>query len=294
MAKKPPQLKWGIEKRLEFIEYRLFWEGGINRSEIMEQFGISVPQASKDLSQYQDIAKGNIEYDKSEKRYFPTKKFQAKFYFPDADQYLFQFRSLAEGGLSDSELWADSRPAFDVLKMPRRRTDPVILKSILFAIRDGVAIQIEYQSMSTPNIGKRWITPHAFAFDGMRWHTRAYCHNRNQFRDFLLPRIFGVGKKSEPGENPQEDYVWHEQVSVALKPHPDLTEAQSRAVQSDFDMENGKLNVELRLGLLYYFLKRLNLDFEEESRNSREQHVVLAEPALVKQWLDRAQYVTPR
>ena len=49
-------MRWGVEKRLEFIEFRLFWEGGINRADIIERFGVSVPQASKDLSLYE--AKG--------------------------------------------------------------------------------------------------------------------------------------------------------------------------------------------------------------------------------------------
>ena len=43
-------IRWGIERRLEFIEFRLFWEGGVNRSDIVEEFGVSVPQASKDLA----------------------------------------------------------------------------------------------------------------------------------------------------------------------------------------------------------------------------------------------------
>lgn len=48
-------MRWGVEKRLEFIEFRLFWEGGINRADIMEQFGVSVPQASKDLSRFEPV-----------------------------------------------------------------------------------------------------------------------------------------------------------------------------------------------------------------------------------------------
>ena len=30
------RMRWGVEKRLEFIEFRLLWEGGINRVDIME------------------------------------------------------------------------------------------------------------------------------------------------------------------------------------------------------------------------------------------------------------------
>ena len=42
-------MRWGVEKRLEFIEFRLYWEACINRADITDQFGVSVPQASKDL-----------------------------------------------------------------------------------------------------------------------------------------------------------------------------------------------------------------------------------------------------
>ena len=45
-------VNWGVERRYEFIEFRLYWQGRINRSDLMEVFGISVQQASKDLSNY--------------------------------------------------------------------------------------------------------------------------------------------------------------------------------------------------------------------------------------------------
>ena len=54
MAESLTTLKWGVERRLEFIEFRLFWEGGVNRSDIIDTFDVSVPQASKDLTLYQE------------------------------------------------------------------------------------------------------------------------------------------------------------------------------------------------------------------------------------------------
>ena len=65
---KGDRVRWGIEQRLEFIEFRLFWEGAINRADIVDYFAVSVPQASKDLSLYQERAPGNMEYDKRGKR----------------------------------------------------------------------------------------------------------------------------------------------------------------------------------------------------------------------------------
>ena len=64
-----PGARWGQERRLEFIEFRLLWEGRINRSELVDHFGISVPQASIDLSRYAELAPANLIYDKTAKAY---------------------------------------------------------------------------------------------------------------------------------------------------------------------------------------------------------------------------------
>src|SRR4051794_24046583 len=82
------EFRWGIERRLEFVESRLFWEDGVNRSDIVEKFGVSVPQASKDLALYQERAPDNIRYDRSLKRYFASETFQPRFIKLDAAAYL--------------------------------------------------------------------------------------------------------------------------------------------------------------------------------------------------------------
>jgi len=33
-----PGIRWGVEQRLEFIEFRLFWEGGVRRADIINMF----------------------------------------------------------------------------------------------------------------------------------------------------------------------------------------------------------------------------------------------------------------
>ena len=50
MDKDKSELRWGVAQRLEFIEFRLFWEGHVNRSDLMEQFGLSVNQSSAHLN----------------------------------------------------------------------------------------------------------------------------------------------------------------------------------------------------------------------------------------------------
>jgi hypothetical protein len=66
-------LRWGVERRLEFIEFRLFWEGSVNRGDLIDTFGVSIQQASTDLQRYQDIAPPNMLYDKSAKATFRSR-----------------------------------------------------------------------------------------------------------------------------------------------------------------------------------------------------------------------------
>jgi len=65
----PKGLSWGLESRLQFIDFRLRWERRINRMDLTEHFGISVPQASLDIAKYTELAPGNLVYDRSSRTY---------------------------------------------------------------------------------------------------------------------------------------------------------------------------------------------------------------------------------
>ena len=45
-GKRAKQLNWSASRRNEFIEFRVFWHGRINRADLMDTFGISLQQAS--------------------------------------------------------------------------------------------------------------------------------------------------------------------------------------------------------------------------------------------------------
>src|SRR5690606_29375187 len=106
-------LRWGVERRLEFIEFRLFWEGHVNRGDLMDMFGISVQQASTDLNRYLGLAPDNMSYDKSAKAYVRGSDFTPLFLKPDASRYLAQLRSVADSILDRADAWIGSLPEFD-------------------------------------------------------------------------------------------------------------------------------------------------------------------------------------
>jgi hypothetical protein len=271
-------MRWGVEKRLEFIEFRLFWEGGINRADIMERFGVSVPQASKDLSLYEEKAPGNLVYDKKQKRYLAAPAFRPVFLKPEADTYLTQLQSVSDRVVSPEETWLSDMPDTDAMPIPRRLVDVTVLRALLAAVRQNRAMEILYQSMNPkrPEAIWRWITPHAFSNDSLRWHVRAYCHIDKKFKDFLLSRCLDVRGDSGPGATRKDDVLWNETFAVVLSPNPALAKNQQAVVAQDYNMKGGRITIPVRKALLYYFQKRLRLDATGAVSGPHETPVLIA------------------
>ena len=269
-------MRWGVEQRLEFIEFRLFWEGSINRADIVKHFGVSVPQASKDLTLYQERAPGNLEYDTRGKRYVAAAKFVLRFLNPDPYVYLAQLRSVVEGSVPAHDSWIAALPTADVALTPKRDIDIEALRLILDAVREGGSVEIFYQSMNKLRPDPIWrrITPHAFGYDGFRWHTRAYCHLEKKFKDFLLPRILGVRGRDKAGAAGEQDWLWNNYFDVIIGPHPDLTESQKKVVAKDYGLDHGSGVLAVRYAMLFYVLKRLGLLGDAAKQNARTQHIV--------------------
>ncbi len=269
--------RWGVERRLEHIEFRLFWEGGVNRSDLVEEFGVSVPQASKDLALYQEQAPQNLRYDSSQKRYFAAKNFRPKFIALDADAYLANLIPNSALNATDLASTLANVPFADRLPIPQRRIAPDVLRSILDGVRQKRSVEILYQSMSerSPEPLLRRISPHAFASDGLRWHVRAYCHRDEKFKDFILSRFQDVRSLGELGAAASDDLQWSTYFSVALRPNPKLSKSQQEIIAGDFMMSGGEVLVPVRRALLYYFNKRLRLDVADRLDEPREAPVII-------------------
>lgn len=266
--------RWGVERRLEFIEFRLFWEGGVNRSDLVEEFGVSVPQASKDLALYQEHAPQNIEYDKSLKRYFASNGFRPAFIELDADAYLDRLTAppaTATGG------GHERYPRTEKLPIPQRKIRPEVLRAMLACVRESSSVEIRYQSMSAKRPHPLWrrISPHAFGSDGLRWHVRAFCHTDNKFKDFILSRCLEARSPETGGTSSANDVFWKSIFPVRLKPNPRLGSPQQSIIVEDFGMKNGETVVPVRQALLYYFSKRLRLDIADRIDDPREAPVVV-------------------
>ena len=275
MDRHKAELRWGVEQRLEFIEFRLFWEGHVNRIDVMQQFGVSVNQASSDLNRYIALAPDNMVYDKSARTYVRGPDFDCKFRPPDAAHYLAQLRLVADDVLEREDCWIPDLPPYASAPTPVRGVNPVTLRSVVDAIRRSQAIEVKYQSLSSPEPSWRWIAPHAIAFDGFRWHIRAFCLTDECFKDFLLSRILDIRGSRENEKSADDDRDWHSEVTLEVGPHPDLSETQAKVIALDYGMRGGKAKIRVRRALLYYALRRLGLDTAPSARPPQDQQIVL-------------------
>jgi len=253
----------------------------VNRSDLMEQFGLSVNQASADLNRYIGFAPDNMVYDKSARTYVRGPDYAAQFLKPDASRYLAQLRSLADGIMDSDDTWIAELPSYDAAPTPARGVDPVTLRSVVGAIRRSEAIEVKYQSLSRPEPSWRWIAPHAIGFDGFRWHTRAFCQADEVFKDFLLSRILDTRGVESSVVTDVADADWQEHVTLEIGPHPELSENQKSVIALDYGMRGGKARIKVRRALLYYALKHLGLDTDPSARKPHEQQIVLINRDIV-------------
>jgi WYL domain len=272
-------VRWSQKRRLEFIEFRLLWEGRINRSDLMDFFGISMPQASLDFAKYRELAPENAVYDSAEKTYTTGNTFKPVLVSTSPDGYLNRLLAVESGYLPQASTFLGWLPPTGIVHGPGRSVDTLALRVMLQAIRERRTVEITYQSMNTADPEARKVSPHALGFDGLRWHARAFCHRRQTYRDFVLARVFAITIESIFETDPQADMEWHNTIEAIIVPAPLLSDSQRRAIELDYGMVDGRLVLNVREALLFYYLRHLGLLEESGKESATTEQIALANRA---------------
>lgn len=277
-----PKTSWGQELRLQFIDFRLRWEGRLNRKDLIGHFGVSMPQASLDIAKYLELAPNNLSYDPSSKSYYSTDSFGPLFTRSSASRYLAELLATRAGVLEHSGSFIGSGVDVDFAPVPSRAIDDKTVVSLVRAIKGQRSVLVRYQSMSSSD-AERVLSPLALGHDGFRWHVRAYCHKRERFSDFVLTRLGNIRDKGPSPVSIEQDTEWKTMVSLVLIPHPALSEEKRAVVAYDYGMVNGEILLPCRQALLFYTLKHLGLADED---NPVAKHLILKNRADVQPYLD--------
>lgn len=239
------KLPFTVRQRLEHIEKCLFWKGEVKRADITGAFGVNPAQAATDFRDYMALAPGNMEYNPSVKRYWPTESFVPVLIHPSS---LSEFIEL-ENPFVPVAQWP----------FPKRYASTAALQGIIRAVRNHESVEIRYQSMTDPSPSWRRISPHAFASDGIRWHARCYYHKHQDFRDFVLSRIQDVRKHLPCDISPDADIEWNTFVDILITPNPKLSPEQQSAIAKEYNMPKAaKLRMKIRKAMLFYVEAQFN------------------------------------
>ncbi|RMV67835.1 WYL domain-containing protein [Pseudomonas coronafaciens] len=280
------QVRWDLALRYRLIETVAWWEGRLTTGHLIQSFGISRQQASKDINTYiTEHAPKNLTYDKNKKGYVPSKTFAPLFIDDSASAYLHLLYQNDERAPHIEGL-ALAYAHTKVLEVPDRSIRPEILRPLLKACRDGLRLETEYVSLKNPDTEIRLIAPHTLIYTGMRWHVRAYCEKNRKYRDFVLSRLRGEPEllgKSDNSSSMDED--WNTELPVVIAPDGRLNNAQKTIIETDFGMVDGQLVVSSRRALVKYVLQRYHIDPKNIDPSPEAQQIVVKNLIELKPWL---------
>jgi hypothetical protein len=231
---------------------------------LMETFGISRPQAQKDIKLYQQLApKATKPYQLGIPYHQPTECFEPVLLSGED----LQWQSI-EDYAPPSAGHATEMP------MLKRRHNLPVLARLLSAIEHQRSIEAVIATMNSPKGRGRRLTPTAVAFVNNRYHVRAFCWDHMGYRDFLIGRFMSNPKVVKApssvkdwGENapafercngvpPEVDTEWKQLIELELKPNPHLSDEQQSLIVSDYELDQGGAwkRITLRKPLIGYFL----------------------------------------
>ncbi|TDF37354.1 WYL domain-containing protein [Alteromonadaceae bacterium M269] len=255
------ELSHAQRERLAFIDFSLQYFGHISRSDLIQRFKTGLAASTRDFSAYKTIAPNNLVLVHQTKNYHRTDDFKPIFKH-DPEVIL---TSLSRGfGNGISHGIQPSEQCFDATHLIHPNAD--IISALMRAIHNKRPIRCGYVSVSSGE-SVRELVPHAVVNNGHRWHVRAYDRKHQSFRDFVCSRftfIEVVDRDIANSEGRQADEQWNQMVELTLIPHPSIK--QSKAVEMDYDMTDGKLVMSVRAPLAAYILRQWQVDCSEGYR----------------------------
>jgi predicted DNA-binding transcriptional regulator YafY len=269
-----------------WLEIIALWEGRLTTNHLCNTFGIGRQQASKDINDYMNsIAPDNLQYDKFIKGYIPSSTFKPFITTGIADEYLY----LLSGNKRISSTFESLNLNYantEVLDVPLRNIKPELLRPLVQAARNNKRIEVEYVSLSSPEVEVRVIAPHTLVFTGMRWHLRAYCEKRKAFVDFVLSRFRGLPDIIDDSPySVDDDIAWNTLVKIRIKPDSRLNKAQQHIIATDYGMYRNQLVIDTRASLVPYALKILQIDPNKVEAKPEAQQIVIDNLDDLKVWL---------
>lgn len=274
MANKTNEENWAARERLRVVEMLLWWRGWVGRGDLLERFGISAAQASSDFQKYLELNGKEISYQTSRKRYEATVNFECQLHEPTLEEAVRVL--LAGGGEVQMAVTAVGEPnaKLAILALPKRKAGRGIERRVMVALLAGQRLEVFYHSVSSNTAASRYLRPTALAWDGRRWHVRAWCENNQGWRDFVLGRISEAGWPQPAAEILAPDEDWLAWETLRLRINPDLGAVAQASLKMDYGLESEVMEIRVRRALKGYLLAEMFIN--GEGHGDLPNHFVMA------------------
>ena len=241
------------EHRLRVMAGVLDWEGEISNARVRDLFDLQPVQASRLLAEFRTAMGERLaELGRGQGVRLADPR------TPGSEMTLDEYARVANAVESESSCVVDAR--IDLTDVA-----PHIFALLRSAALAGTGAMIRYGSMTSPVPEERLIFPHAIIHIGRRWHVRAWCAKRNEFRDFTLGRISSaVGASESSPQTAKADRLWQKTVQLRLVAHRGLSDAQQRVVRAEYFKGTMARRQTVRACLVQYVIQDLRAAIDPE------------------------------
>ncbi|WP_087018359.1 helix-turn-helix transcriptional regulator [Thaumasiovibrio subtropicus] len=259
------------EKHFFYIEMVGYWQVHLAINELSDTFAVSRQRGSEIFKHYREAHPDN--FYQAGNRWFANSEFSCHYINKSPHQYLNWL-------LGNTAFSANTyRP-----QHPARNIDADILRDVSIALTRQQAVDIRYTAMK----GKpeeRLISPQTLVFAAGRWHIRAWCFMRSEYRDFVLTRITDAEIDDlKSCHDLPIDHHWQEQVDIILAPDPRLDALRQQLIADEYAMIQGRLTLSVKRAMVTYQLHEMGISFPYTALSEIEQQLVIVNKSDVEAW----------
>lgn len=248
------------EELIRHIDFCLYFKGHTNAQELAQRFLVGTESAIQALSTYSLNYPNAATYDANSETLLQTETFTPKYQHNVQSALVKLSNQLITGFKNNANEHSFLPPT--TLNIPQAD----VVANLTKAIVNGNCVNIIYTSLSSGS-NSRDIVPHSIVDNGFRWHVRAFDRKSRTFRDFVLTRISRVSIRSSDiyeHETKAVDWSWQQPIELKIKPHPNNVQFPT-AIEMDYSMENGELQLSTNAALVGYLLRRWNIDCSKKA-----------------------------
>lgn len=257
--------------RISDLETILLWEGEIDNSRVREILGVQPVWASRLLAELAVRMGDRAERMTSHSPLKMRLNASIQAFNSTPDEYL---RVILGAAQSQTNI-EDARQDQSVVS-------PHVFSLVSRAIRLRVGLSIAYRSMTSPQGKIRLIFPHILVRAARRWHVRAWCIERNAFRDFTLGRMRNVALVNEVAPHGREDdQDWNTMVTVQIAAHPALNLQQQEMIADEYFPGATSKALTMRRCLVGYTVRDLSLATDIDVQRPPEYQLFVIESAKI-------------